>query len=94
MNLEYENFGRYESGRVVTHTSDLALVWAPNLYGGCNLVLVQLRQDNRAIRHGNAASIGCFAAWAAGSRRRVRRAYRRARRFLASHGIGRDWYVE
>lgn len=94
MLIEFENFGRAAKGRVITHKGDLALVWANNPTGGANLVLVDYDRDlPRALRHGNLQAVSAFVNWA-GADRRTWRAYRRARKFLAEKGIGRDWYVE
>lgn len=90
---QFETFGRWESGRCVTSAPldgerGLLVLNARNPYGRHNLVLAEMDARSgyaRAYRHGNAAVLADLA-------RVSERAYRRARRFLAERGTGRDWY--
>lgn len=89
--LSYRSFGRTESGRVITAAAGLAVVQARNPYGGHNLVLVLVDEDEgrgEAIRHGTLATLAAVAGWM------PRRQYRRVRKHLAARGIGRNWVVE
>jgi phage baseplate assembly protein W len=84
--LRFENFGRTESGRVVTDAGGMAVVQARNPYGSHNLVLVD-EFTSEAIRHGTMAVVEAVASWL------PQKQYRRVRKYLAARGIGVDWYV-
>ena len=74
----FSSFGRYHTGRVITHTSTSIVIWARNPYGSHNLVLVDNITDE-AWRHGNEACLFELMLL-------ERRAYRRTRKFLAQRG--------
>lgn len=76
--LRFYSFNDSAYGRIVTKDNDWTVVFSRNPYGKHNLVLVE---DGRAIRHGNVAVLAALLRWA------DRRAYRRARKFLARRGV-------
>ena len=58
--INYEMFGSWRSGRVITEIGNLVVVKSRNPYGSHNLVLVD-RDTNEAFRCGNIATL----AWVA-----------------------------
>lgn len=82
----FSSFGHVASGQLVTSGAGWALVYASNPYGGYNLVVVDMTTDE-AVGHGNAAALGhAFMEM-------PRRAYRRARAFLAARGVASRWFI-
>lgn len=63
--VEFESFGQWKTGRVITGYREHLVVFSRNPYGGHNYVLAEETSGGiiRAIRHGNAASLE-LAAWA------------------------------
>jgi hypothetical protein len=91
--VEYNNFGSYTSGRVVTARGNkkdgwtLFIVYARNPYGTHNLILVYHDENDgtlTAYRHGNHAVLEELV-------NGDRKIYRRARNFLLRKGVGADW---
>lgn len=79
--IRFLSFGRPMNGRIVTQTSggDF-IVFARNPYGTHNLCLVG-GDSETAYAHGNMASLLSI----------DKRAYRKARAFLAARGTGKEW---
>lgn len=58
--INYEMFGSWRSGRVITEIGNLVVVKSRNPYGSHNLVLVD-RDTNEAFRCGNVATLSWIA---------------------------------
>jgi hypothetical protein len=84
--IEFKNFGRWDTGQVVTHWGDLLIVWSCVEHGRWSLTLVQYSdaEPSRAIRHGIDTVVGCALAWLPAKQ------YRRVRRFLADKGLAKN----
>lgn len=79
--VTFSSFGRVQTGRLVTQTRDCLVIYARNPYGKHNLVLVD-KERGEAFAHGNIAVLQSIG---------LQRAYRKARAFLGSKGVGTDW---
>lgn len=79
--INYEMFGSWRSGRVITEIGNLVVVKSRNPYGSHNLVLVD-RDTNEAFRCGNATVL----AWVASEQATDRKSKKAIRRTIASVG--------
>lgn len=79
----FVSFGREESGRVITHDGEFAVVQCRNPYGTHNLCIVD--NGNDAFVHGTHATLE----WVANHM--GKRNYRKVRKHLAARGIGLNW---
>ena len=79
--INYEMFGSWRSGRVITEIGNLVVVKSRNPYGSHNLVLVD-RDTNEAFRCGNGATLS----WVASERNTDRKLKKAIRRTIASVG--------
>lgn len=71
--LKFENFRQSATGRLVSHTAMISIVFSRNPYGSHNLVLVD--DCGEAFRHGNEAVLEYLQSYPA--------LWRKAKRFLA-----------
>ena len=79
--INYEMFGSWRSGRVITEIGNLVVVKSRNPYGSHNLTLVD-RNTNEGFRCGNATVL----AWVASENASDRKLKKAIRRTIASVG--------
>lgn len=79
--INYEMFGSWRSGRVITEIGNLVVVKSRNPYGSHNLVLVD-RDTNEAFRCGNVATIS----WVASEENTDRKLKKAIRRTIEAIG--------
>ena len=84
--MYFESFGKTNYGQIVTHWGDDIIVFARNPYGGHNLVIVDWETEEATV-HGNIAVAEAAANWL------PEKTYRKVRKFLATKGVGHNWFT-